>query len=57
MLLADHPLVGRRVSGNVGELVISFGKTGYLALYSFVPALVEVRVLSIPHQRDIGYPG
>jgi len=55
-VLAEHPLIGRKVSGNVRELVISFGRTGYLALYRFVPALEEVRVLSIRHQREIGYP-
>ena len=56
-MLAEHPLIGRKVSGNVRELVISFGRTGYLALYRFMPALEEVRVLSIRHQREIGYPG
>ncbi len=56
-MLAEHPLIGRRVSGNVRELVISFGRTGYLALYRFVPALEEVRILAIRHQREIGYPG
>lgn len=56
-MLAEHPLIGRRVSGNVRELVISFGRTGYLALYRFVPAREEVRVLSVRHQRETGYPG
>lgn len=55
-LLAEHPLIGRRVQGNLRELVISFGKTGYVALYRFVPALEEVRVLAIRHQREMGYP-
>jgi plasmid stabilization system protein ParE len=31
-MLADHPLVGRPVAGELRGLVISFGKTGYLAL-------------------------
>jgi plasmid stabilization system protein ParE len=56
-MLAEHPLIGRRVSGNVRELVISFGRTGYLALDRFVPAREEVRVLSVRHQREIGYLG
>jgi len=56
-MLTQHPLIGRKVSGDIRELVISFGRTGYLALYRFVPAVEEVRVLSIRHQREIGYPG
>ena len=56
-MLALHPLVGRKVGGDVRELVISYGRTGYLALYRFVPALEVVRILSIRHQREIGYIG
>ena len=53
--LAAHPLVGRRVEGDLRELVISFGATGYIALYRFVVQLDEVRVLALRHQREIGY--
>ena len=56
-MLSEHPLIGRRIAGDVRELVISFGRTGYIALYRFVPAVEEVRTLSIRHQREIGYPG
>lgn len=55
-MLADHPLVGRPVAGELRELVISFGKTGYLALYRFLPHLDDVRVLAIRHQRELDYP-
>lgn len=55
-MLADHPLVGRSVAGDLRELVISFGRTGYLALYRFLPHLDEVRVLAIRHQRELDYP-
>lgn len=55
-MLTDHPLVGRSVAGDLRELVISFGKTGYLALYRFLPHLDEVRVLAIRHQRELDYP-
>ena len=55
-MLADHPLVGRAVAGDLRELVISFGKTGYLALYRFLPHLDEVRVLALRHQRELDYP-
>ena len=53
--LAAHPLVGRRVEGDIRELVISFGATGYIALYRFVVQQDEVRVLALRHQREIGY--
>jgi len=53
--LATHPLVGRRVDGDLRELVISFGETGYIALYRFIPQNDQVRVLALRHQRDIGY--
>ena len=33
--LATHPLIGRRVEGDLRELVISYGATGYIALYRF----------------------
>lgn len=56
MTLADHPLIGRTRRGEVRELVISFGKTGYVALYRFVPHAAEVRILSIRHQRELDYP-
>jgi plasmid stabilization system protein ParE len=53
--LAAHPLIGRRVHGDIRELVISFGHTGYIALYRFVVPQDEVRVLAIRHQREIGF--
>jgi plasmid stabilization system protein ParE len=53
--LAAHPLVGRRIEGDLRELVISFGATGYVALYRFVVQDDQVRVLALRHQREIGY--
>jgi plasmid stabilization system protein ParE len=32
-MLEHHPLIGRIVEGSLRELVISFGRSGYLALY------------------------
>lgn len=55
-ILSHHPLVGRRITADLHELVISFGRTGYVALYRFVAARSEVRVLSIRHQRELDYP-
>ena len=53
--LAAHPLVGRRIEGDLRELVISFGVTGYVALYRFVVQDDQVRILALRHQREIGY--
>ena len=53
--LATHPLIGRKVSDDVRELVISYGATGYIALYRFVVLRDEVRILALRHQREIGY--
>lgn len=53
--LAAHPLVGRRIEGEARELVISFGATGYIAVYRFLVRQDLVRVLALRHQRQIGY--
>lgn len=53
--LALHPLIGRRVEGELRELVISYGKTGYVALYRFLPERDLIRVLAIRHQREIDF--
>jgi addiction module RelE/StbE family toxin len=53
--LDAHPLVGRRIEGELRELIISYGHSGYVALYRFVIAKDEVRVLAIRHQREIGF--
>jgi plasmid stabilization system protein ParE len=55
LTLAAHPLVGRRVEGEIRELIISYGHSGYLALYRFVVAIDEVRILAIRHQRGLGF--
>jgi plasmid stabilization system protein ParE len=53
--LTAHPLLGRRIHGDIRELVISYGQTGYVALYRFVVPKDEVRILAIRHQREIGF--
>ncbi len=58
-MLAQHPYAGRRVEGvqrDVRELVISFGNTGYVALYRFIPVKCEVRILALRHQRELDFP-
>lgn len=54
-VLAAHPRIGRRARGQLRELVITHGASGYLALYRYQPALDLVRVLRIRHQREAGY--
>jgi plasmid stabilization system protein ParE len=53
-MLEDHPLIGRPLESNLRELVISFGHTGYIALYRFLPARNLVRILGVRHQRELG---
>jgi len=55
-VLGAHPLIGRRVHGELRELVISYGKTGYVALYRFLPDRMLIRILAIRHQRELDYP-
>lgn len=53
--LGAHPLLGRRVHRDIRELVISYGATGYIALYRFLISQDEIRVLALRHQREIGF--
>lgn len=56
-LLIRHPLVGRPVEYGLRELVISRGRSGYVALYSLEEDQDAVLVLAIRHQREAGYWG
>ncbi len=56
-LLRRHPLIGRPVEYGLWELIISRGRTGYVALYSFEEDRDAVLVLAIRHQREAGYWG
>lgn len=56
-LLVRHPLIGRPVEHPLRELVISRGRTGYMALYSFEEGQDAVLILAICHQREAGYWG
>jgi len=53
-MLRLHSNIGRRCGNQVRELVISRGKTGYVALYRYDEIRDLVRVLSIRHQREVG---
>ena len=54
-VIADHPLIGRLVESNYRELVISRGRSGYIALYRYHETRDAVLVLAIRHQREAGY--
>ncbi|MCC5868716.1 MAG: type II toxin-antitoxin system RelE/ParE family toxin [Gammaproteobacteria bacterium] len=54
-LLENHPLVGRSCEQDMRELVISRGRTGYLALYSYEEAYDTVLILATRHQREAGF--
>lgn len=64
-LVRFHPLQGaqsialdyRETGGKhaLRELVISRGRTGYLALYRVDEAKARVLVLAIRHQREAGF--
>lgn len=54
-ILADHPLIGRRVEGELRELVILRGASVCIALYLFDPIRDIVRLLRIRHQREVGF--
>ena len=54
-VLTHQPGIGRPVADGLRELIISRGRGGYLATYSFDPVRQRVRVLRIRHQRECGY--
>ncbi len=54
-ILAQHPEIGRKVRFGQRELVISRGRTGYLALYRYLPHFDRIVVLALRHQRESGY--
>jgi plasmid stabilization system protein ParE len=53
-MLRLHPNIGRRCENQIRELVISRGKTGYIALYRYDEIRDVARVLAIRHQREVG---
>jgi len=54
-ILHQHPLIGRPAEAGLRELVISRGRSGYLALYDYDPLRDRVTVLAVRHQREAGY--
>ena len=54
-VLKRHPLIGRQADSELRELIISRGKTGYVALYSYEVDQDAILILAIRHQREAGY--
>ena len=57
MLLETNPGIGRPLADHpaLRELIISFGDTGYIALYRHDVELDAVFVLAFRHQKEAGY--
>lgn len=55
LVLRRHPLIGRAAEHGLRELVVSRGKSGYVALYDFDAAADAVTVLAVRHQRELGW--
>ncbi len=54
-ILGRHPLIGRSCEKGLREILISYGNSGYVALYSFEKSEDTVLVLALGHQREAGY--
>lgn len=59
LLLETAPEIGRPMSDAppLRELIISFGASGYVALYRYDAADDAVYILAFRHQREVGYKG
>ena len=55
MVLERHPYIGRLAEEELRELIISRGKSGYVALYSFEEVNDTILILAVQHQREAGY--
>jgi len=54
-ILPLHPLIGRAVDERYRELVISQGRTGFIALYEYQEARDRILVVAIRQQREAGF--
>ncbi len=54
-ILKNHPLVGRPAEHDYRELLISRGRTGYVALYNYDIERDAAIILAIRHQREGGF--
>ena len=54
-ILERHSYIGRPLRGNLRELVISRGRTGYVALYRVSGRGDQVEILALRHQSEAGF--
>ena len=54
-ILESHPLIGASVAGPLRQLLISRGRTGYVALYAFDAETDQVVIHAIRHPREAGF--
>lgn len=54
-VLKRHPYIGRPVERGFRELLISRGRTGYVALYEFDRARDRIVIHALRHQLEAGY--
>ena len=54
-ILKDHPLIGRPAELGYRELLISRGRTGYVALYKYDVGRDAAIILAVRHQREGGF--
>ena len=53
-ILERHPLIGRSTEHDLRALIISRGRTGYIALYDYIEPLDTIPILALRHQREAG---
>jgi plasmid stabilization system protein ParE len=54
-LLKQHPMIGGQAEEGLRELVISRGRSGYVALYRYDVVSDTALILAIRQQREGGY--
>lgn len=53
-VLKRHPLIGRPAEHGLRELLLSRGRSGYVALYRYLVESDTVLILALRHQREAG---
>jgi plasmid stabilization system protein ParE len=55
-LLKNHPEIGRPTEADgIRELIISRGRSGYVALYAFDELNDSIVILRVKHQRETAF--
>lgn len=53
-ILRDHPFIGRPAEGGFRLLLVSRGRSGYVALHEYLEPTDAVTIHRIWHQREVG---